>query len=504
MRMSRTVLKLALLLFVVVSPVILNASQRIILDANGSGRVFEGIGGLSAGASSRLLMEYPEPYRSYVLDYLFKPNFGAAFHHLKVEVGGNVNSTDGTEPSHAYTREELEKPCREYYERGYEWWLMKEAKKRNSSIYLDILPWGAPGWIGNGERFSQDMADYMVKFIKGADFFHNLKIDYAGTWNESGYKTDYIKLLRKALDAGNLGDVKIVAADCTGSGGWRIVDDLLKDKPLLDSIYAVGAHYPSMGEYYKGAAKYNTPDELKTLNVPMWSSEDGPWRGDWKGACLLAQMYNRNYVVGKMTKTVIWSIITSCYGQLPYGNAGIMTAQTPWSGYYEVDPAVWATAHTTQFAYPGWKYIDSGCGVLDKQGSYVTLRNPASADWSVIIETVDANMPQEIVFNIGKGLAQDKPVHVWRTNSKVQFEKIANLIPENGLIKIVVDPAPCIRSLQRPDSLRDWPMCRRTHRSRPPIRMISSSMKLARWPDISRIRAAFLKCSRDPTAKARH
>ena len=72
------------------------AEIQITLDPSSSGRTFEGIGALSAGASSRLLMEYPEPERSQVLDFLFKPKFGAAFHHLKVEIGGDVNSSDGS------------------------------------------------------------------------------------------------------------------------------------------------------------------------------------------------------------------------------------------------------------------------------------------------------------------------------------------------------------------------------------------------------------------------
>jgi galactosylceramidase len=49
----------------------------------------------SAGASTRLLFDYAEPYRSDVLDFLFKPSFGAAFQHLKVEIGGGENSTCG-------------------------------------------------------------------------------------------------------------------------------------------------------------------------------------------------------------------------------------------------------------------------------------------------------------------------------------------------------------------------------------------------------------------------
>ena len=34
---------------------------------------FDGHGGLSAGGSSRLLIDYAEPYRSQILDYLYKP-----------------------------------------------------------------------------------------------------------------------------------------------------------------------------------------------------------------------------------------------------------------------------------------------------------------------------------------------------------------------------------------------------------------------------------------------
>ena len=67
----------------------------IVLDGSGTGRVFEGIGAASAGASSRLLYDYKEPYRSQILDYLFKPGYGAALQHLKVEIGADVNSTDG-------------------------------------------------------------------------------------------------------------------------------------------------------------------------------------------------------------------------------------------------------------------------------------------------------------------------------------------------------------------------------------------------------------------------
>jgi hypothetical protein len=116
----------------------------------GKPKPFEGIGAVSAGASSRLLIDYPEPYRSQILDYLFKPNYGANIQYLKVELGGDVDSTDGAEPSHMHSATDLN------FTRGYEWWLMQQAKLRNPNITFGALAWGAPGWIGNGQFYSQD------------------------------------------------------------------------------------------------------------------------------------------------------------------------------------------------------------------------------------------------------------------------------------------------------------------------------------------------------------
>jgi hypothetical protein len=52
-----------------------------------------------------------------------QPKYGAALQILKVEIGGDARSADGSESSH------MHEPDDENYNRGYEWWLMKEAKK---------------------------------------------------------------------------------------------------------------------------------------------------------------------------------------------------------------------------------------------------------------------------------------------------------------------------------------------------------------------------------------
>lgn len=398
----------------------------IVLDGKAKGRLFEGVGALSAGASSRLLMEYPEPQRSEILDFLFKPNFGASLHHLKVEIGGDVNSTDGCEPSHMHTRDDGT------YSRGYEWWLMKEAKARNPDILLDALEWGAPGWIGGGKFFSQDNADYIVKFIQGNRRVHGLDIDYVGIWNERAYDTAWIKRLRQTLDRHGLGRVKIVAADEVNA--WKIAEDMAADAELAKAVAVVGSHYTG----------FASTEAARALGHPLWDSEDGPWSGEWDGARRLARMYNRNYITGRMTKTITWSLVTSYYDNLRHPGSGLMMANTPWSGAYEVQPAVWVAAHTAQFAKPGWIYLDSGC-VLMEGGSGVALMAPDGQTYSVIVETTEAKETQNLEFRLAGGLPESR-LHVWRSTATESFARVGDITPVRGAFVLAAEPD-CIYSL---------------------------------------------------------
>ena len=412
----------------------------IMIDGNDKGRIFDGIGGLSAGASSRLLIDYPEPQRSEILDYLFKPNFGAALQINKVEIGGDMNSTDGSEPSHMRTRDD------ENYQRGYEWWLMEESRKRNPDVKLYGLEWGAPGWVNPkvNNVWTDDNITYILNWVRHAKSDHNLVIDYLGGWNEKGCSPPWFKKFRQALNQAGFHDLKVVAAD--GWISWAVGSLCVKDPQFAASFEIIGTHYPKLMPKKDQAWQ----DSLHT-GKPLWGSETGnsAYNTAPNG---LAKLYNQGYIGSRMVAYINWSTIWSVLPSLPFHGFGLMLADSPWSGHYEVDKSIWATAHTTQFAQPGWQYLDGACGYMggdSKNGSYVALRSPDHKDYSVIVETTDAKASQSVAFAVTGGLSTSV-LHVWRTDLSSKknadwFIRQPDITPAGGKFTVQCDKG-CVYS----------------------------------------------------------
>ncbi|XP_072545120.1 galactocerebrosidase [Salminus brasiliensis] len=435
----------ALYTLLLISPCSLFCSGEnyFIDDQAGLGRTFDGIGGLSGGgATSRLLVNYAEPYRSQILDYLFKPNFGASLQILKVEIGGDAQTTDGTEPSHMHYQDD------ENYFRGYEWWLMREAKKRNPNITLIGLPWAFPGWIGRGKNWPYDSPDitvsYVVSWIIGAKQYHDLDIDYVGIWNERNFDIKYIKLLRYTLDKSGLERVKIIASDNL----WEpISTSVLRDRELGEAVDVLGAHYPGTT---------TLPTALKT-GKQLWSSEDYSTFNDDVGGGCWARILNQNYVNGQMSATISWNLVASYYQDLPFGRDGLMTAQEPWSGNYVVESPIWITAHTTQFTQPGWTYLKT-VGHLTHGGSYVALTDQ-KGNLSLVIETMTHDhsvcirppllpftvVAQKAAFSLKGSFASISELQVWhskfdfKTKKPVLFQKLSPVKVSNGSFTLDLD-----------------------------------------------------------------
>jgi hypothetical protein len=414
----------AALLFIVVTVAVAAEPPdlTVTLDRNDTGKIYQGTGAVSGGgAIARLLFNYPEEQRSEILDYFFKPNFGASLNMLKVEIGGDGNSTEGSEPSHMHSRDD------ENYNRGFEWWMMKEAKSRNPDIKVLALAWDFPGWLKNAN--SQATADYLVKFIEGAKKTHDLEIDYIGIWNETKLDYEFIKRLSRTLKAHNL-KTRILADDLVNT--WGIVEAMTKDKELESAVDVINTHYP----------RFQSTEAAKRSQKAIWSGEDGPWNDDWatpgQESAPYAEMMNRNYIQGRITSTQIWCVVSAYYDILDIPNAGLLRAVEPWSGHYEVKSPIWVVAHTTQFAKPGWQYLDEAAIMFPEGGSMVALKD--GIEYSVIVETLAATKAQKINFKIAGGLSTG-PVHVWRTTANEAFMKIDDLAPVNGQYSLSVEPS---------------------------------------------------------------
>jgi hypothetical protein len=389
-----------------------SAATSIRVDAKSPGRTFYGVGAISAGGgNSRFLIDYPEPARSAILDYLFKPNYGAALQMLKVEIGGDANATDGAEPSVEPTRGAID--CNA----GYEFWLMEQAKARNRAIKLFALDWALPGWTGT--PYSRRAIAYILHWL-GCARRHGLTIDYmGGSRNEQRhYKKSWTVALRRALDAAGFSRIKLVMAEAWDpQARWAVADDLAADAAFRAVTDVVGDH--DMCGHRTDGLRCISTRAARRLGKPLWATELGGMDGN-AGAPAMARSMIRGYPQARLSAYLAWPMVSATPPGLPYDWSGLVTARQPWSGYYRVNAMTYAIAMVSWFTAPGWRYVNSASGGLGAgyaDGGYTTLRAPDGGDWSTLVETTTAKTTQRVGFAIGGGLTADA-VHVWRTKPR--------------------------------------------------------------------------------------
>jgi galactosylceramidase len=404
-------------------------SQTINIDGTAGGKRFDGIGAVSGGgATSVLLKDYPESQRSQILDLLFKPNFGASISALLVEVPGDGNSTQGSEPSHMHSRDDLN------YSRGYEWWLMSEARNRNPNITLDANAWGCPKWVGENNFWSQDMCDYYASWIKGLKSVYGLDLDAIGCRNEKGVNKDFVKMFRSTLNKNGLSRVKIHAFDNWGDKKFEWCSDMRTDSVLRSAVDIMSAH--TMNELPTPTDAIKLSDEL---GKPIWNSEEHIYLKGYDCEISMVESFNKNYIESGATMIVNWFLAASTYSIEPFPeDPAIIVAREPWSGNYYAREVLWGYAHYGQFCQPGWQYLNGACGKLTGGGTYVTLKSQGT-DYSIIIETKDAKANQKISFKVGNGMSSGK-LCVWRSNAQEQFVKLQNITPVNSTFDITLEP----------------------------------------------------------------
>ncbi len=399
------------------------SSYGIAVNADGAGRVFDGVGAvLGGGDNNRYLADYPERQRIQILDDLFKPGYGASLQILKIEIGGSDGGEATVEPANGQVNCNV----------GEGLSIARQAVAINPRLRLYGLQWSAPGWVGHGSNsvFTSSDIKYLIVWL-GCARRYGLRIGYLGGWNESdnGLHAAWYRSLRAALNARGYSGTQIVAADSYPAHGGPYRPSSTWQYTATKVVSILGAHddcgVPSGRN--GPSTRCSITAAARNSGKPAWLSEvggmDAGARTGCKAPCAPAmdRVLTRGYIDARFTGYLEWPLVDAMPPDLPQENRGLITADQPWSGHYSVDAMTWAIAQFTQFVQPGWTYIDTASGYLEHNradGSYVTLVSPLRDQWTTMIETTSGpRAPQKVKLTItgGRGLLR-KAVHVRASN----------------------------------------------------------------------------------------
>lgn len=424
---------------------------------------------VSGNNSSRLLLDYknqnPKQYQE-LLQLIFGDK-GCGVQHLKIEMGADINSSSGTEPCTMRTPDEKADVTR-----GAGFILAADAKKVNPNLTLDMLWWSEPLWIEkeNGlmsgaqlpkEKIYENRYLWYRENLVAAYETFGLKFDFvSATQNERAWDADWIIYLSNHLKSDSkapydFSKIKIVAGDevCT----WNQANLMVENKELFDAIDVIGSHYT----YWSN----KTVQNLRENGKEVWMSEGSSPMGyakslsryDGNGSGLnglngvldVASRIITMYAAGKMTLYEFQPVVAAYYDGVTYCHKQLISAQTPWNGYYELDSGFFMTLHFSLFIKRGWLMLDqasfadghaAGDGHALGGATYSCLSacDPKTGDWSSVITNTTEN-PIEYNFELKN---DDKKLWLYETSSwkKSDSLKKSPVKIKNKLCKIIIKP----------------------------------------------------------------
>lgn len=441
---------------------------KIVIDGNNANTLpnmlYRGVGMVSGNNSSRLLLDYkaenPDAYWE-IMNYIFGKQ-GLEVAHLKLEMGADINSSSGTEPSVMRSADEAADVTR-----GAGYQLAADAKTINPDLTLDMLWWGEPRWVSDAEDVYAARYKWYKNTLDAAWDTYGIKFDYvSATQNERGRDNDWVVYLSQHLK--NESDsrydysaIKIVAGEevCT----WQAAAEVLKglrdgDTTLSDNIDVLGSHYTSSStdKAQELARDYGKELWFSEGSSPMAYSE-GAWRFDEgnsgltgiNGALDIANRFISMYPQGGMTLCQFQPVVAAYYDGVCYCQKQFINACDPWSGYYTLDNGFFTMLQFTQFMDKGWSFVDGACyadgvpggdghAIVDAVYSYMTTCSPDKSDYSTVI-TNTTDEPLTYEFEVSDLANAGSEVHLWETRgpdggayNENYFRNIGSVSPEEN------------------------------------------------------------------------
>ncbi len=428
---------------------------------------YKGQGMISCNGSSRLLIDYkeknPESYYK-ILEHLFGKS-GLNFTHLKLEMGSDVNTSSGTEPSvKRFSDEKAD------VHRGAGFMLAADVKKLFPDVTLDMLWWSEPRWVTDSDNHFEARYIWYKETLDSAYETYGLKFDYvSANRNERAVETDWIIYLSNALKNEknapyDYSKIKIVAADECGS--WNISAEMLKNPALCDAVDIIGSHYTSFSDD-------NTKQLSEKNNKEIWFSEGSAPMTYSAGTCRFDEgnsgltgingvldVANRMITMvsgGHMTMYEYQPAIAAYYDGVTYSHKQLINAAFPWSGYYTLDSGYYMNLHFSRFIEKGWKIIYDAChadgtsggdghAIVNSRYSYITACND-EGDYSIIAANTTSE-PITYEISVSNLANADGTVYVYETTGpdvgmpydSNYFKFKGELHPFSGSYSAVIKP----------------------------------------------------------------
>jgi hypothetical protein len=189
-----------------------------------------------------------------------------------------------------------------------------------------------------------------------------------------------------------------------------VADDMVTDPSFGRVVSVLGVHdscgLPTTGYRCVVAAPARTL-AARTGKL-LWESELGATPATGTNPALpgpggLARALDDAYDQAGITGILVWPLIDAIPPDLPHENRGLVWADRPWDGYYQVTPLTWVIAQTTQFTAPGWRFAAGANGTLPAGGSYETYLAPGRSAWSMVAQTSVAGAAQQITVRVSGG-----------------------------------------------------------------------------------------------------
>ncbi|WP_257535958.1 S-layer protein [Metabacillus litoralis] len=480
---------------------------------------FKGFGTVTANNTSRLMLDYKEEHpKEYweIMNKLFNKDTGAGLAHVKVELGGDVNSSSGTEPA---TMRYEDEPANVLRGAGFQF--AADAKSINEDITVEILRWGEPrfSWNGASKGDYENRYQWYKQTIDAVYEEYGFKLDYVGisqnerAQNNNGkIELEWLKYFTSKIKEepnyeSDYQHIKLVAAD-----GYRdtstISSTLLEHQDLIEEIDVISSHYGLTGSneltqlQNKLIADGKKPKEVwvsegiaPMINARYRENMEPHYKGLGGKAGIIdvtsriISVYSWTGATNNPLNAVSFDFqpsVAAFYEGSQYNPKHLISAYDPWSGFYEIDGGLQGVRHVMNFVgyddhstpeNERWMYVkdatfsdgnffDGGVDVDTSTHNYLTLKDPESDDYTTVFANNTKETRKYKIKAQNLNGKEDAPIYVWETRGADEgqnyddnwFKLINTITPKDGEYEIEVKPYSIvtISTLDKKSEVKDF------------------------------------------------